>query len=272
MARFFRLLLLPPLASLLLLAGCAPKSNDLLDMIMPANTLKVGTVTDAPPLAYAKNNTTTGLEALFAEGLATAMGRRLELMPLPREKLFSALRDKKIDIIMAGMTAAEAQRHRIASTPPYLVSGQTTLVRLGDYDGMGNGIRNLTEPSVRLGVVAGSTADAWIKGLRPKGSISRFATAPDGVQALMKKSIDVFIFNQTANYYYASLYIDKGLTPGAILLTREELAWGIRADNDDVREAANKYLAAINQSGALLRMLEQTIPFYRDTAYSPVQQ
>ncbi|MDR2550898.1 MAG: transporter substrate-binding domain-containing protein [Desulfobulbus sp.] len=272
MARFFHLFFLPLLAALLLLTGCAPKSKDLFGVIMPTKALKVGTVIDAPPLAYAKDGTIAGLEPLFAEGLAEAMNRRLELVPLSREELYAALRDKKIDIVMAGMTVAEAQRHRVASTTPYLVSGQTTLVRLGDYDGMGNGIRYLTEPSIRLGVVTGGTADAWLKGLRPRGSISRFATAQDGVQALMKKGIDVFIFNQTANYYYASLYIDKGLTPGNILLTREELAWGVRTDNDDLREAANKYLAAIDQNGDLLKMLEQTIPFYRDTAYSPVQQ
>jgi len=270
MARFFRLLLLPPLAALLL-TGCMTKSTDLFGVSLPAKTLKVGTVADAPPLAYAKNDTIAGLEPLFAAGLAAALDRRLELVTLPKGKLFSALRDKKIDIVMAGMTTAEAQRHRIASTIPYLSSGQTTLVRLGDYDWLGNGIRYLTAPSIRLGVVEGSTADVWLKGLRPKGPVSRFAAAPDGVQALMKKSIDVFIFNQTANYHYASLYIDKGLTPGNILLTREELAWGVRADNDDLREAANKYLGAIEQNGDLLKMLKQTIPFYRDTAYSPVQ-
>ncbi|MCL1981364.1 MAG: transporter substrate-binding domain-containing protein [Proteobacteria bacterium] len=270
-ARFFRPLVLPLLAALLLLSGCAPKSQDLFGAIMSPKPLKVGTVIDAPPLAYAKDNTIAGLEPFFAQGLAAALDRRLELVPLPRAEMFSALRDKKIDIIMAGMTVAEAQRYRIASTTPYLASGQTTLVRLGDYDGLGNGIKHLTEPSTRLGVVTGTTADVWLKGLRPKGAISRFATPLDGVQALIKKGIDVFIFNQTTNYYYASLYIDQGLTPGNILLTREELAWGIRTDNDDLREAANKYLAGIDQSGELLKMLKQTIPFYRDTAYSPLQ-
>ena len=270
MVRFFQFLL-PPLAALLLLTGCMTKSTDLFGVVMPAKTLKVGTVNDTPPLAYAKNDAVTGLETLFAAGLADFTNRRLELVTLPREKLFSALRDKKIDIIMAGMTVAEAQRHKVATTTPYMLSGQTTLVRLGDYDRLGNGIRYLTQPSIRLGVVEGSTADAWLKGLRPKGPISRFTTAPDGVQALLKKGIDVFVCNQTANYHYASLYIDQGLTPGNILLTREPLAWGVRADNDDLREAANKYLAAINRNSDLLKMLTRTIPFYRDTAYSPVQ-
>ncbi|WP_028317921.1 transporter substrate-binding domain-containing protein [Desulfobulbus elongatus] len=269
MARFFRLLL--PLAAVLMLTGCtdAVKSRDLFGAIMAAKTLRVGIVNDAPPLAYAKDNALTGLETMFAAGLAGFTNRRLELVELPRDELIPALRAKDIDIVMAGMTVAEAQRHRIATTAPYLPSGQTTLVRLSDYDRLGNGIRHLTEPSIRLGVVAEGTADAWLKGLRPKGAINRFATAPEGVQALIRGSIDVFIFSQPANYYYAALYIDQGLTPGNILLTREELAWAVRIDDDDLREAANNYLAAIDRSGDLQKMLERTIPFYRNTAYSP---
>ncbi|MCL2789101.1 MAG: ABC transporter substrate-binding protein [Desulfobulbus sp.] len=270
MARFYRLLL--PLAAILILTGCAfINSNNLPDAPMPANVLRVGTVNDAPPLAYAKNDAITGLESLFAAGLADSMNRRLELVPLPKEELFLALREQKIDIIMAGMTTTEAQRSRLATTSPYLSSGLNTLVRLGGYDRLGNGVRYLTAPSIRLGVVAGSAADVWLKGLRPQGAVSRFPTAPEGVQALIKESIDVFIANQTTNYYYASLYIDQGLTPGNILLTRDELAWVVRPGSDDLREAANKYLAAIKQSGALQQMLDQTIPFYRGTAYSPAQ-
>lgn len=270
MARFFRIL--PPLAAMLLLTGCAVfKSNDLSDAVTTSKVLRVGTVNNAPPLAYARDNTITGLEPLFAAGLANSMNRRLELVNVPREGLLPALRDKKIDIIMAGMTVAEAQRHKLATTAPYLSSGQTTLVRLGDYNRLGNGIRHLTEPSIRLGVIAGSAADTWLKGLRPRGTVSRFATAQEGVRSLMQGGIDVFISNQTANYYYASLYIDQGLTPGNILLTREALAWAVRPDDNGLRTAANNYLTAIKQSGELQKMLDQTIPFYHNTAYSPAQ-
>ena len=268
MAHFFRFPLL--LAAVLLLTGCT--SNSLFNVTTPTNALRVGIIDSGPPLAYTKNNTLAGLEPLFAAGLANFTNRRLEMVNLPREKLFPALREKKIDIIMAGITVAEAQRHKLAATAPYLATGQTTLIRLGDYDQLGNGIRRLTEPSIRLGVVDGSTADTWLKGLRPKGTINRFDTAPEGVQALMRKNIDVFICNQTTNYYYASLYIDTGLTPGNILLTREALAWAVRPDDNNLHQAANVYLSTIRQNGELQKMLSQTIPFYRDTAYSPAAQ
>jgi len=270
MSRLSRLLLL--LVAVSVLTGCAPvKTKDLLSTIMAPKTLRVGIAVDSPPLAFKKDTAVTGLETEFAAGLAESVARELELVELPREELAKALLEEKVDIVMAGMTVAEAHQNKLTPTSPYLASGQTTLVRLSDYDRLGNGIRHLTEPMVRLGVVAGGTADSWLKGLRPKGTISRFATAPEGVQALIKGTIDVFLYSLPANFYYASLYIDKGLTPGNIPLAREELAWAVRPDDDNMLKDANTYLAAIEQRGDLQKMLDRAIPFYRNTAYSPKQ-
>jgi len=259
------------LAAAVVLAGCTAKTKNLFSRFIEPASLRVGIAADSPPLAYSKDNTLVGLETQFATGLAQSVDRKPELVELPRQDLAEALLDGKVDIVMAGMTVTEAQKHKLTTTTPYLLSGQTTLVRLSDYDRLGNGIRHLTEPMVRLGVVSGGTADAWLKGLRPKGTISRFASTPEGVQALIKGTIDVFISSLPANFYYAALYIDKGLTPGNIPLTKEELAWAVRPDNDKMLKAANAYLAAIEQSGELQKMLERAIPFYRNTAYSPKQ-
>jgi polar amino acid transport system substrate-binding protein len=164
---------------------------------------------------------------------------------------------------------AEAHHHKLATADPYLVSGQTALVHLDDFKQLGTGIRNLAGQNVRLGVVAGSSGENLIRGLKPKGTTSRFASAPEGVQALIADTIDAFIFDLPANYYYAARYVDKGLTPGVTPLTREPLAWAVRPNDKAMRKAANAYLAAIEKDGTLHTMIERALPFYRNTAYSP---
>jgi polar amino acid transport system substrate-binding protein len=54
-------------------------------------------------------------------------------------------------------------------------------------------------------------------------------------------------------------------------MTREELAWAIRPNDTAMRKAANAYLADIEKNGSLQKMIERSIPFYRNTAYSPKQ-
>jgi polar amino acid transport system substrate-binding protein len=252
------------------LFGCNQiKPETLFSSLTGPEKLKVGTASDAPPLAYKKNDTLTGLETKFAAGLASLSGKTLELIELPRQELPQALVDKKIDIIMSGLTATAAQDQKLAVTTPYLISGQVALVHLDVYKQLGNSTRNLTEPKVRIGVVTESPGDVFIKGLKPQGKTIRFASAPEGVQALIDNTIDVFVYDLPANFYYASLYVDKGLTPGATLMTREQLVWGVRPNDQKMLKAANDYLAAIQLSGELQNLIERAIPFYKNTAYSP---
>ena len=261
------LLILP-----LILVGCThlhPKTKSLFSNLTGPEKLRVGITVDAPPLAYKKDGTLTGLETKFAAGLARATGKTLELVELPRQELAPALVEKKIDIIMSGLTATSAQSRDLAITKPYLISSQIALVHLDDFKQLGNSVRNLTEPKVRLGVVAGTAGENLVKELNPKEETTRFASAPEGVQALLDDTIDAFIYDLPANFYYASLYVDKGLTPGVKPMTIEQLVWAVHPDNTELLKAANTYLATIRQNGELNALLERSIPFYKNTAYSP---
>lgn len=271
MSRLLRSLFV--LLAAIILTGCHPttKSRGLLDRMLSPGPLKVGIATDAPPLAYTKEGKPAGLEVQFAVGLAESLARKLEVVELPRADLAEALQSGKIDILMAGMTVAEAHAYKLATSNPYLISGQIALVHLDDFKLLGTGPANLTGKNVRIGVVDDSSGDTLIRSLKPKGPVNRFPSAPEAVLALIADNIDAFIFDLPANAYYASLHVDKGLTPGVAPLTREPLIWAVRPDDDTMRKSANAYLAVLEKNGELQKMLERAIPFYRNTAYSPKQ-
>ena len=262
-------LLVSALLAIVLSSCHAPRNTSFWGSMFKPKPLRVGIVTDSPPLCMKKNGQTTGLELEFAQGLAQSLERPLHLVELPRAELAQALLTDKIDIIMAGMSVAEAQRQKLATTEPYLISGQVVLVHLDDFKEYGHGSRNLSTAPIRLGVVTDSPGDSLLKGLRPKGSINRFPTGLAGLRALIMDKIDVFIHNLPANDYYAALFIEQGLTPGVTLLTREPLAWAVRPENTVLRQAANTYLEALKARGELETMLVRAIPFYRNTVYSP---
>ena len=111
----------------------------------------------------------------------------------------------------------------------------------------------------------------FVKSLKPRGKSLRFVTAPEGVQALIDNTIDVFIADLPTNFYYAALYVDQGLTPGTTPMTQEPLVWAVRPGNQSMQKAANEYLAAIKENGELQALIDRSIPFYKNTAYSPKQ-
>ncbi|MGI6657459.1 MAG: substrate-binding periplasmic protein [Desulfobulbus sp.] len=268
-----RTVLLPLLAALLLCA-CQQQSGTrqgALNRLFTPAPLRVGIVTDNPPLAYQDKNSNTikGLEARFAQGLAAHLDKPLQLVELPASGLAQALGDKQVDIVMAGLTAAEIQEQQLVAANPYLISGQTVLVHLNDFNRLGTGTRNLSDPELRLGVVRNGTGEHLLKRLRPAGTLVRYTTADEGVHALLRNRIDGFVHSMPANFFAASLHVEEGLTPGRTLLTREPMAWALRPGNQALLREANAYLATLKQSGELQQMLEQAIPFYKNTAYSP---
>jgi polar amino acid transport system substrate-binding protein len=260
------------LIAALILGGCQQsRSKGLFNRFFEPKPLRVGMTLDAPPLTFRKDDVAAGLEMRFASGLAGFIERPLEIVEVPRDGMAKALLDKKVDILMTGMTVADAHNQKLATSNPYFLSGQVALVHLDDFPLYGTGTRHLTAKNARLGVVGDSSGDTLLKGLGPKGKITRYPSASEAVKALLADTIDVFLFDLPTNAYFAAQYIDKGLTPGTVLLTREPLAWAVRPDDDTLRAAANDYLASLEENGELQKMLEQTIPFYRNTAYSPKQ-
>ena len=236
------------------------------------SVLRVGVVADAPPLAYRKNGTLTGLETGFAAGLAAATGRKLELVELPATDLAPALRDKKIDIAMAGLSVAAIEQQHLAATEPYLRSGLIALVRLDRHKQLGTGgMRPLTARGVRVGVVTGTAGDAFVSRMKTKGKTSRYASTEAAVRALVVNAVDVLVHDLPASLHYAALHVDQGLTPGTTLMTSEQLAWAVHPDNEKLRTAADRYLATIRASGELQTLLERFLPFYSSSAYSPRQ-
>ncbi len=268
MSHLLRLLVAVLLACFL--AGCGSLATfNPLGSMFGRHPLRVGVAPDSPPLIMKKNGQTNGLEVEFAQGLAQSLDRRLELVELQRDELADALLKKRIDIIMSGISVAEVQRHKLAHSTPYLISGQVVLVHLDDFQQFGRGTRALNNADVRLGVVAGSPGETLVQDLKAKGSISRYPSGLAGLRALLMDKVDLFIYDFPANHLYAAKFVEQGLTPGVTLLTREPLAWAILPENKDLQHQANTYLEGISRSGELEKMLTRAIPFYRNTAYSP---
>ncbi len=224
--------------------------------------LKVGITPNAPPMAYKENGKITGLEAEFAKGLAEYSGRKLHFVELQWEEQIPALLSGKTDIIMSAMTITDARKYQIAFADPYMVTGQVSLVRLAEYNRFSSGFTDLLNPTVRVGTVKATTGDFLVTQSKSKGKIIHYDSAAQGVQGLLDKKIDVFVYDLPMNFYLGAKYADQGLTPVTVPMTKEYIAWGIRKNDPQLLALANGYLQEINSSGKLQQMIIRWIPFY----------
>jgi ABC-type amino acid transport substrate-binding protein len=240
--------------------GCAPVTGQ------PGSnqkTLKVGVSTNAPPIIYKDNNKIHGLEADFARGLAEFTGRKIQFVQLKWEDQIPALLSGKTDIIMSGMTITDSRKYRISFTNPYIISGQISLIRLVDKSKFHRGAIDLLNPSLKIGTIKGTTGDLYIQQVRANGKRIQFDKSSQAAKALLENELDAFVYDLPGTLYLASLYADQGLSSVNVLLTKEQLAWGVRPGDKETLNSANNYLDSLAQKKALLPMIQKWIPAYK---------
>ena len=250
----------------LALSSCAGNSYDAHTPPPAKNReiLRVGITTDSPPLAYKINGKITGLEAEFARGLARFIGKKLRFVKLKWEDQISALQAGKTDIIMSGMSITPARSYRIAFCTPYMISGQVMLVRAKESYRFSTGPTDLFDPRLTIGTVKDTTGSFFIEQYVPKGKVLIFNKPEKAVTALIRGGIDVFVYDMPMNFYFGAYNDANGLVPVPNLLTREQIAWGVRNNETKLLQSANAYLNTIIQNGQLNEMLIHWIPYFRN--------
>ncbi|MDH3330114.1 MAG: transporter substrate-binding domain-containing protein [Desulfobulbaceae bacterium] len=247
------------------LTGCTPTEETLSSgKTSSSQILKVGITANAPPLIYKRNNQVTGLEAELAKELAEFAGRELRFVEVKWVDLIPALISGKIDIIMSGMSITDLRRMRIEFARPYLVAGQVSLVRRTEYNRFSSGLTDLLKPTVRIGTVTGTTGDYLVQDKIARTGNMRYKDPQQAVAALIAGKIDVFVYDLPMNFYFAALNESKGLAPVPVPLSREFLAWGIRKEDTDLLNTANRFIEAQQQTNQLQTIVQRWIPYYKN--------
>src|SRR5581483_6580178 len=157
--------------ALLGLTGCATRHP-----VAPAATPLRVAVSNTPPYAFREGGQLVGLEVDFARELASALGRPLDIVDRPFEDLIPAVRDRRVDMIMSGLTITRARQVQIAFSDPYLRSGLVAVMRREDVPRFktAQSVLRTTEP---VGVVSGTTAERFVRERAPGASVSVYPAA-----------------------------------------------------------------------------------------------
>ncbi len=226
-----------------------------------AKVLRVGVSPNSPPMIFKEGGRLVGAEADLAQEFGRHLGRRVVFVEEKWEDLIEALSQDRIDIIMSSMSITPARTYRIAFTSPYLRVGQMALARTGEKYSY---LLNLASQAQRgVGVKAGTTADYLVRQEFPHLKRKYYKSGEDAAAALIKKKIDLCISDAPMIWHLAGLYESKGLSVMPLVLSQEELAWGVRRDDTQLLDSANAFLKKANESGELNRTLSRWMPGFR---------
>lgn len=222
-------------------------------------SLRVGMAADSPPIAFLEGGRLAGIEVDLARGLATELGRPLEIVPHPWGDLIPALLDGRIDIVMSGMTITRAREVRIAFGDPYLRSGLMAAMRLGDL-GRYPSPEAVREATVTVGARQGTTAERFVRDRMRYATVNLYPDVEAAILELRQRRVDLVV-SDTPIIIWAVSANEGEVGFLRARLAEDELAWGFRPGDADLRAAANAVLARWKTDGTLHRILIRWLPY-----------
>jgi len=251
MMRFQRGLLRLLLASVLLpgLAAVPALAGDLV----------VGIASNYPPLAFKRDGKITGIEADNAREVGASLGRRVRLVEMPFADLLSALQAGKVDVLMSGLSVTPQRRQQVAFARPFMTVGQMAIIRSQDIARFGHP-RAIYAPGVRVGVEAGTTGQKYASESMPDARVQTLRDSREAFAALRAGRIDVFIHDAPTSWGIAEAPENADLFSLYRLLTREDLAWAVRKDDQQLLAALNRARDQLDKSGRLQAIQNFWIP------------
>ncbi|MDO8861161.1 transporter substrate-binding domain-containing protein [Haliea sp. E1-2-M8] len=228
-----------------------------------AQTLRVGLAPEQPPLVFRDGERIVGLEADNARAVAEVIGRRVELVPMAASELLPALEQGRIDVIMSGMSVTPERASRVQFVEPYLQAGQMAIMQINRVGRFGQPWAIYRE-DIRVGVVVGSSGEAFARRDLTDAAVRPFAGLPAAMDALRAGEIDLLLHDAVTSWLLATSDDYTDLISQNHLLTEEPLAWAVRRDDPALAAELARALSMMRSNGTLDYIIDRWIPVRPD--------
>lgn len=206
------------------------------------NKIYVGTNAEFEPFEYRDGDKIIGFDIDLLNEISKIMGFQFEIVDMQFDGLLPALESKKIDIIIAGMTATEERKQFVNFSDPYYNSKQSIVVQANNTDI--TSFDNFT--GKKVGVVLGYTGDILVSEL-PNVEVQKFNTTSETVLALKAQKVDAVVldYEPAKNYVAQNTELKLVETDAAT----EEYSIAMRKDDTEFLAKVNEALKTIKENG-----------------------
>lgn len=218
--------------------------------VLAKDKIYVGTNAEFPPFEYLENGEITGFDMDLVHEIGKIIDADIKIVDMAFDGLLPALQMKKVDLVIAGMTANEERMKTVSFTQPYYTASQVIIVKEGD-----NSIKSFDDlKGKKVGVMLGFTGDmvvSEIDGVK----IERFNAAYAGIMALQAGKVEAIVLDsEPAKNYVAQ---NKGLVLADADAEQEEYAIAVRKNDKELLEKVEKALTEIKENGTYDKLIQK---------------
>ncbi len=222
---------------------------DVLDEIQQRGVLRVGLEPGYMPFELTnQRGEIIGFDVDIARRMANAMGVKLELVSTAWDGIIPALLTDKFDIIMSGMTLTQERNLSVNFANPYIVVGQTILIRKEIADEV-KSYRDLNDAKYKVASKLGTTGEQAVKRMIPRAEYISFETEQEAVLDMLNGKVHAVVYDLPLLSITNAQRNDGNLVFLDEPFTHEPLAWAIRKGNHDFLNWLNNFLNQIKSDG-----------------------
>lgn len=213
--------------------------------------LYVGTNAEFYPFEYLEDGKIVGFDAELIEAIGKKLNKEIVWKNMAFDGLLPALQSKKIDVIIAGMTATPERKKFVNFSDPYFVSNQMIIINTNDEKS-----KNITSyetlPNHSVGVVLGYTGDVAVSKLE-NVDVQRFNGASEAIMSLKAKKVQaVVIDSEPAKNYVKN---NKGLKLISTDIAKEEYSIAVSKENKKLAEDINSAYKELVNDGTFEKLI-----------------
>ncbi len=230
-------------------AQLALAQSSTLEKIQKSGELRVGFESGYLPFEMTnKEGDFMGFDVDMGKEMAKAMGVKYVPVNTAWDGIIPALITNKFDILISGMTITQERNLAINFANPYIIVGQTILLRKG-LEGEIKSYKDLNDPKYTVTSKLGTTGEQAIKRLIPKATYKSFEVETEAALETLSGKADATVYDLPFCVTFMAQQGKGTLTFLDKPFTFEPLAWAIKKGDPDFMNWLNNFLRQMKNDG-----------------------
>ncbi len=222
-----------------------------LQRVLDSGELRIGLSGDQPPLNMVnKKGELIGLEVDLMNALTRSMGLNANFVVKPFSDLLPALERGDVDLVISGMTITPERNARFAFAGPYFISGKSVLTKSETIANVDSATK-LDDPSRTYAALAGSTSEAFVRGVLPKSKLVSTRDYRSAVQMVLDDEVEAMVADFPICHLAVLQHPEARLSTLIQPFTVEPLGIALPADDPLLVNLIENYLNTLENTGIL---------------------
>ncbi|NBH02470.1 ABC transporter substrate-binding protein [Amycolatopsis sp. SID8362] len=242
-------LIVTVLAAALTLTACGGGSES------ASSTLRVGTLSDAPPNIYLKDGNYTGFDNELLKAIAAKQNLKLEFAATDFSALLGQVASGRFDIASSAIAQTDERKKTVDFSAAYDFETMSIQAKQGTPVTDEKGLAGK-----RVAVIQATVGDHWLTSTVPAAQAVRFPDYAAALTALKTGAVDAYILDQSIAEKNVTDNPDAKLVVVKSFVTDVPHGFAVKKGNADLLKKVDDGLKQVISDGTWLKLHQQFLP------------